>query len=72
MIFSESIFMILALYEARRLWKATVGLRGAKLVKVLIQDQAFFFLACADIPLIYSLKLTLLTSFHAVLSGLVS
>lgn len=37
--------MVLAVYEAMVIWKGTFGLRGSELIKVLIRDQVFYFLA---------------------------
>lgn len=36
--------MALALYEAARVWKEAHGFKGMKLVKVLVVDQALYFL----------------------------
>ncbi|KAH8111439.1 hypothetical protein DFH11DRAFT_1613139 [Phellopilus nigrolimitatus] len=39
----ELVMMTLALYKAAQLWKATAGIEGMSLVKVLIQDQVIYF-----------------------------
>ena len=37
--------MILALYKAAIIWKETAGLKGINLAKVLVRDQAVYFIA---------------------------
>lgn len=39
-----SILMFLALYQAGRVWNETHGIQGVDLVRVLIQDQAIYFI----------------------------
>ena len=39
----EGILMVLALYKAAEYWKMSAGLKGFTLVKVLIRDQALYF-----------------------------
>jgi hypothetical protein len=38
--------MILALYKAVEYWKVSAGLKGFKLINVLIVDQLLYFLLC--------------------------
>lgn len=40
-----SILLVLAFYEAAAMWKESSGLVGLNLLKVLIRDQAIYFLA---------------------------
>ncbi|KAH8108994.1 hypothetical protein DFH11DRAFT_978661 [Phellopilus nigrolimitatus] len=40
----ELVLMVLALYRAADYWRASAGLQGYILVKVVIQDQAFYFI----------------------------
>ena len=47
--------MTLALYKAAVIWKENLGLSNIGLVKVLVQDQAVYFLACVCLALITSL-----------------
>lgn len=35
--------MLLALYEAARTWREAHGLKGMKLIKVLVLDQVIYF-----------------------------
>lgn len=35
--------MVLAIYRAAELWRLSSGFKGSKLVKVLIVDQAIYF-----------------------------
>lgn len=34
-----------ALYKAAKLWREHAGLKGLELIKVLVRDQALYFLA---------------------------
>lgn len=43
---SDFVYMLLALYKAATIWKETAGLTGARLMEVLVRDQAIYFLAC--------------------------
>ena len=38
------LLMTLALHEASRVWKEVHGFKGMKLIKVLVIDQALYFL----------------------------
>ncbi|KAH8105615.1 hypothetical protein DFH11DRAFT_1518718, partial [Phellopilus nigrolimitatus] len=40
----ELILMVLALYRAADYWRTSAGLQGYILVKVVVQDQAFYFI----------------------------
>jgi len=40
-----TLLTVLALYKARQFWKESAGFKGLNLVKILIRDQAFYFLA---------------------------
>jgi len=40
-----SLLLALAFYKAAAIWKESAGLKGVSLIKVLIRDQAFYFLA---------------------------
>ncbi|KAH8109979.1 hypothetical protein DFH11DRAFT_1515033 [Phellopilus nigrolimitatus] len=44
----EIVLMILALYKARKYWRETAGFSQFTLVKVLIQDQAIYFIMCTS------------------------
>ena len=39
-----AILMVLALYKAAEYWKISAGFKGFTLVKVLIRDQALYFI----------------------------
>ena len=38
------ILMMLALYKAAEYWKISAGFKGLTLVKILIRDQALYFM----------------------------
>ncbi|KAH8108991.1 hypothetical protein DFH11DRAFT_1691282 [Phellopilus nigrolimitatus] len=40
----ELLLMVLALYRAADYWRTSAGLRGCTLVKVVVQDQALYFI----------------------------
>ena len=40
------LLMSLAVYKATTLWKAQPGMNTTRLIKVLVRDQAIYFLAC--------------------------
>ncbi|KAH8108371.1 hypothetical protein DFH11DRAFT_1109847 [Phellopilus nigrolimitatus] len=54
----EFILMVLALYKAADFWRSSAGLRGFGLVKVIVQDQAIYFL------LVISCGCCKIISFH--------
>ncbi|EJC99034.1 uncharacterized protein FOMMEDRAFT_170790 [Fomitiporia mediterranea MF3/22] len=61
------LLMALALYKATEFWKMQAGFKGFKLVKVLIQDQAIYFLlvvACVTMNVI-EYKIYLANNFWA-------
>ena len=39
-----TILMVLAIYKAAGYWKFSVGFKGFALVKILIRDQALYFM----------------------------
>ena len=39
-----TILMVLALYKAAEYWKISAGFKGFTLVKILIRDQAIYFM----------------------------
>ena len=39
-----AILMVLALYKAAEYWKISTGFKGFALVRILIRDQALYFL----------------------------
>ena len=39
-----TILMVLALYKAAEYWKMSAGFKGFTLVKILIRDQAIYFM----------------------------
>ena len=39
---SGVLYLVLALYKAAIIWKETVGCTGARLVEILIRDQAIY------------------------------
>lgn len=41
----DSLLLVLALYKAAALWKESSKLEGLSLLRVLIRDQAIYFLA---------------------------
>ena len=43
-----TLLLVLAVYKARAVWKESAGLKGLEMVKVLIRDQAVYFLAWVD------------------------
>ena len=46
--------MILALYKAAIIWKENAGLKGINLAKVLVRDQAVYFIAYVSLhPALY-------------------
>lgn len=42
----ETLLMILVFYKAAVMWKENAGLAGFSLIKVLVRDQAVYFVAC--------------------------
>lgn len=56
--------MTLALYQARIIWKETAGLKGLELMKVLIRDQALYFLAYVLVPYLWNTS----SNFQSVLA----
>lgn len=58
-----TILMSLALRKAATIWKEQAGLKGLGLVRVLIRDQAIYFLVCASIPILI---------LHSINTGIIS
>lgn len=42
----ETLLMILVFYKAAVMWKENAGLAGFSLIKVLVRDQAVYFVTC--------------------------
>lgn len=61
-----TILMSLALRKAATIWKEQAGLKGLGLVRVLIRDQAIYFLVCASIPILilYSINTGIISDVY--------
>lgn len=50
----ESLLMILALYKSFVIWREHSGIGTSILIKILVRDQAVYFLACVTVIVLYS------------------
>lgn len=60
----NTLLLVLALYKAAVMWKENSGFGGMVLVKVLIRDQAIYFLACTSISCASMLPVLMLNLQH--------